>query len=377
MNTTVFVMAHKAFTPPEDPVYQPLQVGCAENEPLGDEYLRDDTGENISNLNHLFGELTGMYWVWQNYDGPEKYIGINHYRRYFTDGSGDFLDDQRITALMEDHDLIASERIPSEKNYKKTYQEAHNIDDLMTVRDSIEKLYPEYLVDFENLLSTKKVYSGNLMVMERQQYNEYCKWLFEILFDASESIDVSGYDLYHARVFRFLSEGLLQVWAMHHNWRVYEAHIGYTDEKAETKELKLAVAQLLRKHKYLDAEKMFNEVMTARPDLQLPMSDIRRDLPVIRQILYIGNKERELEMVGLFVESNNLSELLNIYKRHYENLQMLSQATTLDEITIARDNLLAHHFTSVALEVMLEYDMYKKYKCEPLNAEKLKYLEFV
>jgi hypothetical protein len=107
------------------------------------------------------------------------------------------------------------------------------------------------------------------------------------------------------------------------------------------------------------------------------MSDIKKELPVIQQILYIGNKERELEMVGLFVESNNLSELLNIYKRHYENLQMLSQATTLDEITIARDNLVAHHFTSVALEVMLEYDMYKKYKCEPLNAEKLKYLEFV
>ena len=377
MNTKIFVMGHKAFTPPEDPIYQPMQVGRAENESLGDGYLGDDTGENISNLNHLFGELTGMYWVWQNYDGPEKYIGINHYRRYFTDPSGEFLDDEKISTLMETHDLIASERIASEKNYKKTYQEAHNINDLMTVKDSIEKLCPEYLVDFENLLSMKAVYSGNLMIMNREDYNEYCKWMFEILFDASESIDVSGYDLYHARVFGFLSEGLLQVWAMHHNWDVYEAHIGYTDEKAETKELKLAVAQLLKKHKYLEAEKMFNDVMTARPDLQLPMSDIRKELPLIQQILYIGNKERELEMVGLFVESVNLAELMNIYKSHYENLQVLSKDSTLEEITIARDNLLAHHFTSVALEVMLEYDMYKKYKCEPLNAEKLKYLEIV
>ena len=377
MNTKVFVMAHKAFTPPEDPVYQPLQVGCAENPLLGEGYLRDDVGENISGLNHLFGELTGMYWVWQNYDGPEEYIGINHYRRYFTDGDGDFLDDKRISALMEDHDLIASERIPSEKSYLRTYEEAHNIDDLMAVKASVEKLYPEYVVDFDTLLSMKAVYSGNLMVMRRQDYNEYCKWLFEILFDASESIDVSGYDLYHARVFGFLSEGLLQVWAMHHDWKVYEAHIGYTDEKAETKELKLAVAQLLKKHKYLEAEKMFNEVMTARPDLSLPMSDIRKELPLIQQILYIGNKERELEMVGLFVESCNLAELMNIYKRHYENLQVLSKNSTLEEITIARDNLLAHHFTSVALEVMLEYDMYKKFKCEPLNAEKLRFLEFV
>ena len=377
MNTKIFVMGHKAFTPPEDPIYQPMQVGRAENESLGDGYLGDDTGENISNLNHLFGELTGMYWVWQNYDGPEKYIGINHYRRYFTDPGGDFLDDEKISTLMGTHDLIASERIASEKNYKKTYQEAHNINDLMTVKDSIEKLCPEYLVDFENLLSMKAVYSGNLMIMNREDYNEYCKWMFEILFYASESIDVSGYDLYHARVFGFLSEGLLQVWAMHHNWDVYEANIGYTDEKAETKELKLAVAQLLKKHKYLEAEKMFNDVMTARPDLQLPMSDIRKELPLIQQILYIGNKERELEMVGLFVESVNLAELMNIYKSHYENLQVLSKDSTLEEITNARDNLLAHHFTSVALEVMLEYDMYKKYKCEPLNAEKLKYLEIV
>ena len=377
MNTKIFVMAHKAFTPPEDPIYQPLQVGCAENEYLGEGYLRDDSGENISNLNHLFGELTGMYWVWQNYEGPETYIGINHYRRYFTDGSGEFLDDERITALMENHELIASERIGTEKSYKNTYAEAHNLDDLMAVRDSVEKLYPDYLLDFDHVLKQKAVYSGNLMIMERQQYNEYCKWLFEILFDASESIDVSGYDLYHARVFGFLSEGLLQVWAEHHDWKVYECHIGYTDEKAETKELKLAVAQLLKKHKYLDAEKMFNEVMTARPDLQLPMSDIRKELPIIQQILYIGNKERELEKVGLFVESNNLAQLMNIYKRHYENLQALCTAKTLDEITIARDNLLAHHFTSVALEVMLEYDMYKKYKCEPLDAEKLKAMEIV
>ena len=57
MKTQIFVMTHKKFNPPKDTVYVPLQVGSALNPDLG--YMKDDTGDSISDLNPYYGELTG------------------------------------------------------------------------------------------------------------------------------------------------------------------------------------------------------------------------------------------------------------------------------------------------------------------------------
>ncbi|BCK75075.1 hypothetical protein AA0242T_1447 [Acetobacter aceti NRIC 0242] len=43
----------------------------------------DDTGDNISDLNKHFSELTVLYWAWKN-DLPSYFISLVHYRRYFT-----------------------------------------------------------------------------------------------------------------------------------------------------------------------------------------------------------------------------------------------------------------------------------------------------
>lgn len=43
-----------------------------------DNMIGDDTGDNISKLNRHFGELTGIYWAWKNYDklGNPGHIGF-------------------------------------------------------------------------------------------------------------------------------------------------------------------------------------------------------------------------------------------------------------------------------------------------------------
>lgn len=69
MSITVFVMTHKPFTPPADPMYVPLHVGRATAEDLG--FPGDDTGNSISRLNPYFCELTGMYWLWKNHRSAE------------------------------------------------------------------------------------------------------------------------------------------------------------------------------------------------------------------------------------------------------------------------------------------------------------------
>ena len=57
----IFVATHVAFQPPANPIYVPLHVGKEGKPDLG--YIGDNIGENISDLNFLYGELTGLYWI--------------------------------------------------------------------------------------------------------------------------------------------------------------------------------------------------------------------------------------------------------------------------------------------------------------------------
>ncbi len=82
----VIIATHKKYRMPEDEMYLPVHVGAegkvdAEGNPLDLGYTKDNTGENISNLNPSFCELTGLYWAWKNLDSD--YIGLAHYRRHF------------------------------------------------------------------------------------------------------------------------------------------------------------------------------------------------------------------------------------------------------------------------------------------------------
>ncbi|MCI7478154.1 MAG: DUF4422 domain-containing protein [Selenomonadales bacterium] len=65
---------------PTDPVYLPVHVGAEGKASIG--YTPDNTGDNISSKNPHFCELTGLYWAWKNLDAD--YLGLVHYRRYFT-----------------------------------------------------------------------------------------------------------------------------------------------------------------------------------------------------------------------------------------------------------------------------------------------------
>ena len=64
MDTRIYVITHKEFTPPANPLYLPLHAGHAISADLG--YLGDDTGDNISSKNKSFCELTALYFLWKN-----------------------------------------------------------------------------------------------------------------------------------------------------------------------------------------------------------------------------------------------------------------------------------------------------------------------
>ena len=51
-----------------------------------------------------------------------------------------------------------------------------------------------------------------MFIMKKEILDEYCTWLFSILFELEKRVDVSKYDEFHARFFGRISEVLLNVW---------------------------------------------------------------------------------------------------------------------------------------------------------------------
>ena len=59
MNIRVIIATHKEYRMPEDSMYLPVQAGAAINDPLS--YVGDNTGDNISEKNPTYCELTCLY----------------------------------------------------------------------------------------------------------------------------------------------------------------------------------------------------------------------------------------------------------------------------------------------------------------------------
>ena len=215
MDLKVLVATHKKYWMPEDACYLPLHVGREGKNDLG--YVGDNTGDNISNKNANYCELTGLYWAWKNLNC--EYIGLCHYRRYFAkkekvrDKKERIMGAHDYESLLEKYDVI----LPTKRNYyietvRSQYEHAHVKSDLDTVKQVIDELYPDYSNAFEVVMNRRRLHILNMFVMKKSLFDEYCKWLFTILFEVEKKVDISSYSVYEARIFGFLSERLFNVW---------------------------------------------------------------------------------------------------------------------------------------------------------------------
>ena len=57
----------------------------------------------------------------------------------------------------------------------------------------------------------------NMFVMKKDYFDQYCEWLFDILFELERRLDISTYNKNDRRVFGFVSERLLDVWILTNN----------------------------------------------------------------------------------------------------------------------------------------------------------------
>lgn len=65
--------------------------------------FNDCTGESISYKNDMYSELTALYWIWKN--SKEDIIGLEHYRRYFSNEKV-LLSKESINSILSKNDII-------------------------------------------------------------------------------------------------------------------------------------------------------------------------------------------------------------------------------------------------------------------------------
>ena len=65
----------------------------------------------------------------------------------------------------------------------------------------------------------------NMFIMKKEILNQYCEWLFDILFELEKRVDVSKFDNFHARFYGRISELLLDVWINKNNFKYEEVKV--------------------------------------------------------------------------------------------------------------------------------------------------------
>lgn len=218
MKVKIIVATHKITAMPQNKdLYMPILVGATKNFRDGITFQRDDEGNNISDKNSSYNELTALYWAWKNLNNVDI-IGLVQYRRYFfkkfrNRKLNNVLDKCDIIHLMKDSDVILPKmrHYYIETNYSH-YIHAHHQVPLDETRRIIISLYPSYLVSFDKVMSKRSAHMFNMFIMKKKYFNEYCEWLFDILEHVENSIDINNYSKQERRVFGYLAELLMDVW---------------------------------------------------------------------------------------------------------------------------------------------------------------------
>lgn len=237
-NVKIIVAAHKiAPMPKDDSLYVPIHVGAINKEDLG--YIRDDSGDNISHMNPYYSELTGLYWANKNLEAD--YIGLVHYRRYFTNKperyrEGLMMDEvilsyEKVNELLEKTDVLVPKK---QRYYIETlyshYAHTFKAEHLDKTREIIKRLSPDYLNAFDKVMKQRSAYMFNMYIMKKELSQEYCNWLFAILDALYKEIDITTYTSFEARMFGRVSELLFNVWLERKNISVVEVPYIYTEK---------------------------------------------------------------------------------------------------------------------------------------------------
>lgn len=225
-NIKILVAVHKESMLPQNDIFLPIQVG-RKNATIKLDMQGDDEGDNISDKNPQFCELTAIYWAWKNLHESD-YVGLFHYRRYLTVSKVNFLktgqrilkyhflkyfgniffwgktyiqwpslemsfgidaqnDSQNFSHFIQTQaskfDIVTLREIKLSNQNIKTFW---SITISSTVIDNLEiiiqKEYPNYFDTYKSILHENKTFPCNMFVMRKEVFDVYANFIFTVLF---------------------------------------------------------------------------------------------------------------------------------------------------------------------------------------------------
>lgn len=230
----------------DNSLYTPVEAGAAFREPIYEQYQRDNTGDNISEWNHIYLENTVVYWVVTHnplqvelseddqkvvLGSKLKYLGFCQYRRRL-----EFPEDENFDDIFSQYDLVAVQPLYF-PNVRRQYEFCHSKEDIDLAESIVKRLYPEYSESWDRYINkgTQLLYS-NGYIMRHSDFIKWYEWLFSIF---AEYRNIKGWDVpekaydyltaqvrdgkrnaakgeqYQAEIFAFLSERLWTLYAFH------------------------------------------------------------------------------------------------------------------------------------------------------------------
>lgn len=213
----IFVCCHKPAKIPNNSVYVPLHIGRAVStcKEQMQNYVGDDSGDNISARNKHYSEATGIYWIWKNVNDCD-YVGLIQYRRNF---AVEFSDENIDSFFVDGTDVILAENYPRVRTRWHTVLTYMQMEDFIIMQEVIKKMYPEYLSTLNRFLRDYLDHPFNMVVCRKELYNKYAEWLFSICFEMEKYIRYSDYSN-SSRLFGYVTELLTPIYFIHNSYRI-------------------------------------------------------------------------------------------------------------------------------------------------------------
>lgn len=205
--------------------YIPIQVGAVYNEGIG--IQKDSDGDNISCMNPYCSELSATYWLWKNVDSDYK--GLFHYRRFMTFKNDCYLKkiplkllyyiSKLVAPLIRDSrcfcpqyyifkikekeidDYLSSFAIELNEDINRNSTLCYSLGYMKHSTRTIEthirlgiggkhfevldpiikEYYPKFYPFFKKTLKSSKLIGYNMIIAQKDIFNEYCSIMFGIL----------------------------------------------------------------------------------------------------------------------------------------------------------------------------------------------------
>ena len=170
----------------------------------GDLMRTDDFEGGISGKNGNYFELTVTYWAWK--ERRADYKGLCHYRRVFDLSESDLDKIKR-----NDVDALLPLPYLCRPDAGEQYFRYVSKEDFEAFLRAVSKVYPKRRDEIHGILKEELLYNYNMVIAKEHIFDEYCEFMFSILFEVEEDFKRQGM-VRNDRYLAYLGELLTSVY---------------------------------------------------------------------------------------------------------------------------------------------------------------------